>query len=45
MCAESNAPRYERRVEGTRSGGEWGGLRRSLVRLVRGLNRNRPELA
>jgi hypothetical protein len=45
LCAEANAPRYERRSGPERSG-EWGSLQRWLMRLVHGLGgRGRSELA
>jgi hypothetical protein len=37
LCADSNAPRYERRRDPTRSSAEWGSLQRRLVRFVHGL--------
>ena len=43
LCAESNAPRYERR-ESERSTA-WSPLRRRLVHLVRVLGRRRPLTA
>jgi hypothetical protein len=47
MCAEANAPRYERRLGADRGdGGQWSPVRRGLVRLVRSFKiRRRPELA
>ena len=46
MCAESDAPRYERRAEAARNGGEWSRLRRGLVRLVRSVaSSGRPQTA
>jgi hypothetical protein len=45
LCAETNAPRYERRSDTLREGGEWGALRRRLARFVRGLSIRRQSLA
>jgi hypothetical protein len=45
LCAETNAPRYERRNDTMREGGEWGSLHRRLARFVRGLSVRRPGLA
>jgi hypothetical protein len=47
MCADSNAPRYERRQDPDRAQHHWSPLRRSVVRLVRSLRRSRgsPEVA
>ena len=46
LCMESNAPRYERRREPGRAGGEWGEIQRRLVRMLRNLGiRGRSELA
>ncbi len=47
LCAESNAPRYERRAEdGFRSDATvWSPLRRRLVRLVRSVRPRRPQAA
>lgn len=46
LCVESNAPRYERRVEELRSGATpWSPMRRRLVRLVRRLRPRRPQAA
>ncbi|HXN90749.1 MAG TPA: hypothetical protein VN906_04625 [Candidatus Sulfotelmatobacter sp.] len=47
LCAESNAPRYERRTEGLRSeAAAWNPQRRRLVRLVRSLRLlRRPQAA
>jgi len=43
LCAESNAPRYERRR--SERGTAWSPLRRRLVRLARSLTSNRAEAA
>ncbi|TMC91926.1 MAG: hypothetical protein E6J12_04060 [Chloroflexi bacterium] len=45
LCAESNAPRYERRVDAMREGGEWGSLQRRIARFVRSFSSGRPTLA
>jgi hypothetical protein len=46
LCADSNAPRYERRTDPTREGAEWSSLQRRLVRFVHGLGfPRRSELA
>jgi hypothetical protein len=46
LCADSNAPRYERRSDPGRDGAEWGSLQRRLVKFVRSLGlRGRSELA
>jgi len=46
LCAESNAPRYERRSDPDRAGGEWGLVQRRVVRFLHGLvGRGRSELA
>jgi hypothetical protein len=38
LCAESNAPRYERRAQPSRENAvEWNPLHRGMVRLVRDL--------
>jgi hypothetical protein len=34
LCAEQNAPRYERRHQAPRSGGEWTTLHRSVVHFL-----------
>ncbi len=41
LCADSNAPRYERRQSERASA--WGLVRRRLVRVLRSLAPNRPE--
>ena len=43
LCADSNAPRYERRQSERASA--WGPFRRRLVRMVRTLIPNRPQTA
>ena len=47
LCADANAPRYERRRDPAREGGQWGSLQRRLVRFVHGLASigERSELA
>jgi hypothetical protein len=47
LCADSNAPRYERREDVGRASQEWSPLRRRFVRLVRGLRRDNgsPQVA
>ncbi len=39
LCADSNAPRYERRLDPQREALPWSPLRRRTVLLVRGLHR------
>ena len=41
LCADSNAPRYERRQSERASA--WGPLHRRLARVVRTVAPNRPE--
>jgi hypothetical protein len=47
LCADANAPRYERRAEAGRPDrAAWSPLRRRLVRLVRSLRPSRrPQAA
>jgi hypothetical protein len=46
LCADSNAPRYERRQDPARAAQRWNPLRRRLVRIVRNLRREgRPQVA
>jgi hypothetical protein len=35
LCAELNAPRYERRQEAKRTGGAWPPVRRRLMQFLR----------
>jgi len=44
ICAESNEPRYERRADAARSGGEWGPLQRWLVQVGAGPGQVRTGL-
>jgi len=43
LCADSNAPRYERRLSERASA--WGPFRRRLARVLRSLVPNRPQTA
>jgi len=47
LCAETNAPRYERRHADPERSGDWGRLQRWAVRLVQQVlgRRGRSELA
>jgi hypothetical protein len=49
MCADSNAPRYERRTElrteADASSSSWGPIRRRFVRLVRILRARPAQMA
>ena len=45
QCADSNAPRYERRGEPERTTGEWSPMRRWLIRLVGRRRRGRQVVA
>jgi hypothetical protein len=46
LCAEQNAPRYERRYESPRPGSEWNALHRRLAQFVQTvLNPTGRELA
>ncbi len=42
LCAEAGAPRYERRTDPGRAGGEWTSLQRRLVRVMHSLGVGRP---
>ena len=45
LCAEVNAPRYERRTDPQRATSPWSPLRRGLVRFLRGLRPARQTQA
>jgi len=44
LCAESNAPRYERR-HAARTSGRWNSLRRGLARMIGSLAGGRAQAA
>lgn len=43
LCAEANAPRYERRRSGRRAAGLWSPLRRRLTTLLRSATATRRQ--